>query len=63
MYSTFIKKKMVKKIVKLKLDGSRTHKSRWDKNIFIYVIGFVKNTNYKLGQDSIELGTQFFSTI
>ena len=61
MYSTFIKKKMVKKIVKLKLDWSRTHKSRWDKNI--YVIGFVKNTNYKLGQDSIELGTQFFSTI
>ena len=52
---------MVKKIVKLKLDGSRTHKSRWDKNI--YAIGFVKNTNYKLGQDSIELGTQFFSTI
>ena len=57
MYSTFIKKKMVKKIVKLKLDWSRTHKSRWDKNI--YVKGFIKNTNHRLGQDSIELRPLF----
>ena len=48
---------MVKEIVTLKLDGSRIHKSRWDKNT--YVIGFVKSIDYKLGQDPIELSTQF----
>ena len=40
---------MVKKVVYLELDGSGMHKSRWNKNT--HVIGFVKNTNNRLGQD------------